>query len=141
MLSKAAERCGAHRRIAHAIVARLGGTSGRRVVLAFMLATALCSMWISNTATTLMMLPVALAVLERDSSGKLGVPLPLGIAYSASIGGIATPIGTPPNAIVFGAGHVRIADMARYGLVLNLFGAVIVTLACWLLLPPVLDRG
>lgn len=99
MLSRAAESCGAHRRIAHAILHRVGTSSGPRVVLAFMLATALCSMWISNTATALMMLPVALAVLEHDTSGKLGTPLMLGIAYSASIGGLATPIGTPPNGV------------------------------------------
>jgi solute carrier family 13 (sodium-dependent dicarboxylate transporter), member 2/3/5 len=99
MLSKAAERWGAHRRIAQMMVAWIGKSSGPRVLLAFMLASALCSMWISNTATTLMMLPVALAVLENDRSGKLAVPLLLGIAYSASIGGIATPIGTPPNGV------------------------------------------
>ncbi len=100
MLSRAAEGCGAHRRIAYAILRRVGAHSGRRIVLAFMLATALCSMWISNTATALMMLPVALAVLEQDRSGRLGLPLMLGIAYAASIGGLATPIGTPPNGLV-----------------------------------------
>jgi solute carrier family 13 (sodium-dependent dicarboxylate transporter), member 2/3/5 len=99
MLSKAAESSGTHRRIAQAMIAAVGSTSGRRIVLAFMLATALCSMWISNTATALMMLPVALAVLESDTSGKLGVPLLLGVAYSASIGGIVTPIGSPPNGV------------------------------------------
>ena len=99
MLSKAAERWGAHRRIAHAMMAGLGVRTGRRIVLAFMLATALVSMWISNTATALMMLPVALAVIERDTSRKLAVPLLLGVAYSASIGGIVTPIGTPPNGV------------------------------------------
>jgi solute carrier family 13 (sodium-dependent dicarboxylate transporter), member 2/3/5 len=99
MLSKAAERWGAHRRIAQAMVSRIGSTSGPRIVLAFMLATAVVSMWISNTATALMMLPVALAVLEQDKSGKLAVPLLLGVGYSSSIGGIATPIGTPPNGV------------------------------------------
>ena len=99
MLSKAAERSGAHRQIARVMFTAIGGVSGRRVVLAFMLATAMCSMWISNTATTIMMLPVALAVLERESTGRLAVPLMLGIAYSASIGGLVTPIGTPPNGV------------------------------------------
>jgi len=99
MLSKAAEHSGAHRQIARAMFRVIGSGSGRQVVLAFMLATAVCSMWISNTATTLMMLPVALAVLERETTGKLAVPLMLGIAYSASIGGLATPIGTPPNGV------------------------------------------
>jgi solute carrier family 13 (sodium-dependent dicarboxylate transporter), member 2/3/5 len=99
MLSKAAESSGTHRRIAQVMIGIVGSTSGRRIVLAFMLATAFCSMWISNTATALMMLPVALAVLENDASGKLGVPLLLGVAYSASIGGIMTPIGSPPNGV------------------------------------------
>lgn len=99
MLSKAAERSETHRRLAHAMLRGIGSTSGRKIVLAFMLTTAVSSMWISNTATALVMLPVALAVLERDKSHKLGVPLLLGIAYSASIGGIITPIGSPPNGV------------------------------------------
>jgi sodium-dependent dicarboxylate transporter 2/3/5 len=99
MLSKAAERFGAHHRIAQMMLGQVGRPSGRQVVLALMLATAFISMWINNTATTLMMLPVAMAVLDRDTSGKLAVPLLLGIAYSASIGGIVTPIGTAPNGI------------------------------------------
>jgi sodium-dependent dicarboxylate transporter 2/3/5 len=99
MISKAAEHCGAHRRIAEAVLTCIGSTSGPRIVLAFMLSTALVSMWISNTATALMMMPVAMAVMETDSSRKLAVPLLLGVAYAASIGGIATPIGTPPNGV------------------------------------------
>jgi sodium-dependent dicarboxylate transporter 2/3/5 len=98
-ISKAVEHCGAHRRIAETLLAAIGSTSGPRIVLAFMLSTALISMWISNTATALMMLPVALAVVESDVSRKLGTPLLLGVAYAASIGGIATPIGTPPNGV------------------------------------------
>ena len=103
MLSKAAEYWGAHYRIAHFTLASIGGTSGRRVVLAMMLATWFLSMWISNTAVALMMMPVALAVLERDSSGKLAVPLLLSVAYSSSIGGICTPIGTAPNGVFMSA--------------------------------------
>ena len=64
-----------------------------------MLAAALLSMWISNTATTLMLLPVAVAVLSQSDDPHLGAPLMLGIAYAASVGGIGTPIGTPPNLI------------------------------------------
>jgi sodium-dependent dicarboxylate transporter 2/3/5 len=99
ILSTAMERNRAHRRLAHLMLRLTGGGSGRRVVLGFMLATAVCSMWISNTATALMMLPVALAVLEQEDTERLRVPLLLGIAYGASIGGIGTPIGTPPNII------------------------------------------
>jgi sodium-dependent dicarboxylate transporter 2/3/5 len=102
LLSMALERSGAHRRLALAMVRLVGGRGRRRMVLGFMLAAALMSMWISNTATTLMLLPVALAVLERDEDGKLGPPLLLGIAYAASIGGLGTPIGTPPNVIFMG---------------------------------------
>jgi sodium-dependent dicarboxylate transporter 2/3/5 len=99
MLAQAAEHSGAHRRLAHAIVGAIGSTSGRRLVLGIMVATAFTSMWVSNTAAALMMLPVAIAVLECDHSGRLGIPLLLGLAYSASIGGVATPIGTPPNGV------------------------------------------
>ncbi len=70
-----------------------------RLSMQLLAASALLSMWISNTATTLMLLPVALAVLERARDPKLAVPLLLGIAYAASIGGMGTPIGTPPNVI------------------------------------------
>jgi solute carrier family 13 (sodium-dependent dicarboxylate transporter), member 2/3/5 len=100
ILSKAMEQSGAHRRIALTMVGLLGASSGRRLVLGFMAASAVLSMWISNTATTLMLLPVALAVLEgTDQRDKLAVPLLLGVAYAASVGGVGTPIGTPPNLI------------------------------------------
>ncbi len=100
LLSKAMEHSGAHRRIAIGMVRLVGANSGRRLVLGFMCAAAALSMWISNTATTLMLLPVALAVLEAtDRRRELAVPLLLGVAYAASVGGIGTPIGTPPNLI------------------------------------------
>lgn len=100
LLSKAMEHSGAHRRIALGMVRLFGVTSGRRLVLGFMVASAVLSMWISNTATTLMLLPVALAVLDAcEEKSRLAVPLLLGIAYAASIGGLGTPIGTPPNLI------------------------------------------
>jgi sodium-dependent dicarboxylate transporter 2/3/5 len=100
LLSKAMEHSGAHRRIALAMVNLMGASSGRRLVLGFMVASAILSMWISNTATTLMLLPVALAVLDgTDQKEVLAVPLLLGIAYAASVGGIGTPIGTPPNLV------------------------------------------
>ncbi|MDO8861766.1 SLC13 family permease [Haliea sp. E1-2-M8] len=100
LLSKAMEHSGAHRRIAIGMVRLVGAQSGRRLVMGFMIAAAGLSMWISNTATTLMLLPVALAVLEAtDQRRELAVPLLLGVAYAASVGGIGTPIGTPPNLI------------------------------------------
>lgn len=105
---------GLDRRIAHAILAhRWVGSSATRILLAFAGVTAGLSMWLSNTATAAMMYPLALAVLTalsrllQGSSGapvdltrlRYGTSLMLAIAYSASIGGIATPIGTPPNLI------------------------------------------
>jgi len=98
MISTAMADSGAHRRIALYMVNLFGGGSARGLVLGFMTASALLSMWISNTATTLMLLPVALAVLERADK-QLAIPLLLGVAYAASIGGLGTPIGTPPNLI------------------------------------------
>jgi sodium-dependent dicarboxylate transporter 2/3/5 len=98
MISTAMSDSGAHRRIALHMVSLFGGGSARGLVLGFMTAAAVLSMWISNTATTLMLLPVALAVLER-AERQLAIPLLLGIAYAASIGGLGTPIGTPPNLI------------------------------------------
>lgn len=99
ILSTAMARSGAHRRIAVNMVNLFGGTSSRRLVFGFMAAAAVLSMWISNTATTLMLLPVALAVLEKSEDDDLAIPLLLGIAYAASVGGIGTPIGTPPNLV------------------------------------------
>lgn len=101
-LSAAMENVGAHRRVALTMVQLVGGGSGRRLVLAFMLATGGLSMWISNTAAALMMVPIALAVLKQAGDTALRVPLLLGIAYSASIGGMSTPIGTPPNVMFMG---------------------------------------
>ena len=102
MLSAAMEKSGAHRRIALGMVNLFGGSNGRRLVFGFMAASAFLSMWISNAATTLMLLPIAMAVVSQTKNTKLQVSLLLGIAYAASVGGIGTPIGTPPN-LVFGA--------------------------------------
>jgi sodium-dependent dicarboxylate transporter 2/3/5 len=102
MLSTALVKSGAHERMAVYMVRLVGVSSGRRLVFGFMLATALLSMWISNTASTLIMLPIALAILSHVNNKKLKVALILGIAYSASVGGIGTPIGTPPNVIFMG---------------------------------------
>ncbi len=99
ILSTAMAKSGAHLRIALTMVNLFGGSSSKRLVFGFMSASALLSMWISNTATTLMLLPVALAVLEKSEDNDLAIPLLLGIAYAASVGGIGTPIGTPPNLV------------------------------------------
>jgi sodium-dependent dicarboxylate transporter 2/3/5 len=99
MLSRALERSGAHRRMALAMVRAFGGHSGRSLLYGFTAATGVISMWISNTATTLMLLPVAIAVLETYPDRRLHAPLILAIAYAASVGGLGTPIGSPPNLV------------------------------------------
>lgn len=97
-----------HKRIALRIMSFVG-TSANRLILGFMIATAFLSMWISNTATVAMMLPIGLAVGEMfrpmDQKGRyeFGIALMLGVAYGASIGGVSTLIGTPPNAALAGA--------------------------------------
>ena len=103
ILALGIQRWSLHRRMALHVV-HVVGTNPARMVLGFMLATAFLSMWISNTATALMMLPIALAVIGSmrevaagKSMGGFAPALLLGVAYSASIGGLATPIGTPPN--------------------------------------------
>ena len=99
ILSKTMERSGAHLRLALFMVNLFGNTSSKQLVLGFMVTAAILSMWISNTATTLMLLPVALAVANQAKDKQLAVPLMLSIAFAASIGGIGTPIGTPPNLV------------------------------------------
>ncbi len=99
ILSKSMERSGAHLRLALFMVNLFGSTSSKQLVLGFMVTAAMLSMWISNTATTLMLLPVALAVANQAKDKALAIPLMLGIAFAASIGGIGTPIGTPPNLV------------------------------------------
>lgn len=110
MLAQAMQRCGLHRRIALGVLGAVG-TRPAALVGGFMAATAFLSMWVSNTATTVMMLPIGLSVVQlvenRGEEGRsdLAGALMLGIAYAASIGGFATLIGTPPNALL--AGFVR----------------------------------
>ena len=99
MLSTAMAKSGAHRRLALAMVNAFGAAGDRGVVFGFMAAAALLSMWISNTATSLMLLPIALATLENVADRRLKIGLLLGIAYACNVGGIGTPIGTPPNLI------------------------------------------
>ena len=111
VMALALEKVGLHKRIALKIV-KLTGTSPDRIVLGFMLATAFLSMWISNTATTVVMLPIALSVISllfndsgegiSDADRNFALCLMLGIAYAANVGGIATIIGTPPNVVAVG---------------------------------------
>ena len=107
LIAAAMQQWGLHRRIALAIVDIIG-TSPRRIVLGFMLGTAFISLWISNTATTMMMYPIGMAVLlklseeaetDAEELRHFGLALMLGIAYAASIGGIGTKIGTAPNLV------------------------------------------
>ncbi len=116
LIAIAMEKWNLHKRVAlHTI--KLVGFSSKRIILGFMIATAFLSMWISNTATTMMMVPIGLAVITQTvefiKKGdfqinttpphfKFGTALMLGIAYAASIGGVATIIGTPPNTILVG---------------------------------------
>ena len=102
MLAKSLEKSGAHKRLAVYMIRLVGVSSGRRLVFGFMLAAGFLSMWISNTATTVIMLPIALAILAGVDNPKLRIALILGIAYASSVGGIGTPIGTPPNVIFMG---------------------------------------
>ncbi|MFC1729876.1 SLC13 family permease [candidate division KSB1 bacterium] len=108
LIAAALEKCRLHLRIAYSIVTLIG-RNPRQIILGFMIATAFLSMWISNTATTLMMLPIGLAAIvavtgleetDRKTARNFGTVLMLAIAYSASVGGIGTLVGTPPN-IVF----------------------------------------
>ncbi len=100
IVAKGIERWGLHKRIALNVVSRVGSHPGA-LIAGFMAATALLSMWISNTATTIMMVPIALsaAAALKDSSGAFVTSLLLGVCYAASIAGVATPIGTPTNLI------------------------------------------
>lgn len=111
------ERWNLHKRIALSIIRKVG-FGPRRIILGFMAATAFLSMWVSNTATAMMMVPIGIAVirqtrelLQKDAetggvepicAGNFSVSLMLGIAYASSIGGVATIIGTPPNTVLVG---------------------------------------
>lgn len=110
VLALALEKVNLHRRIALTIV-KLTGTTPEKVVLGFMLATAFMSMWISNTASTVVMLPIAISVIkllidDKDGFTKgdknFALSIMLGIAFAANAGGIATVIGTPPNSVLIG---------------------------------------
>lgn len=110
VMALALEKVNLHKRIALNII-KITGTTPNKVVLGFMIATAFLSMWISNTASTVVMLPIAMSViglLINDADGftksdqNFALSVMLGIAFSANAGGIATVIGTPPNSVMIG---------------------------------------
>lgn len=142
LLATGIEKWSLHRRIALNII-NLIGTDLRKIVLGFILATGILSMWISNSATSLMMLPIGLAVVNqfKDQLGSsklaisenLGKAIMLGIAYSASIGGVATLIGTPTNIILASV----VSDLYNYEIGFNewmMFGlplSAVMLFICW----------
>ncbi|WP_298533615.1 DASS family sodium-coupled anion symporter [uncultured Algibacter sp.] len=110
IIAIAIEKWNLHKRMALNII-NLIGSNVKNIILGFMIATAFLSMWISNTATSVMMLPIGIAIIsqlknnpstKKDENLIFGKALMLAIAYSASIGGIATLIGTPPNLVLAG---------------------------------------
>ncbi|MCS6936508.1 MAG: DASS family sodium-coupled anion symporter [Candidatus Bipolaricaulota bacterium] len=123
-LAMAMQRWGLHRRMALKII-QIVGVSPRRLILGFMVATAFVSMWVSNTATTMMIFPIGLAVVSQldpsaltkrqGSRAGFGAALMLGIAYAASIGGVGTIMGTPPNAIFVGQAKLLFPELGEVG--------------------------
>jgi sodium-dependent dicarboxylate transporter 2/3/5 len=149
MLGLAIEKWNLHRRIALGIV-KITGTSGNRIVLGFILATGFISMWISNTATTMMMFPIALSVIHvmKDTNGGSGnfkhfsLALMLSIAYASNFGGIATIVGTPPNVAFVGYyeklyGNVSFIDW----MLLCMPIAIILLFALYFMLTKILFRN
>jgi sodium-dependent dicarboxylate transporter 2/3/5 len=141
IIAIAIEKWNLHRRIALNII-NLIGSDVRKIILGFMVATAFLSMWISNTATSVMMLPIGLAIIKQlqdnpdtieDENQTFGKALMLAIAYSASIGGLATLIGTPPNLVLAGV----VLDTYGYEITFMqwlIFGlpiSVILLFICW----------
>ncbi len=145
LLAAALEHWHAHHRIALSVIGAVG-TSSRRLVLGVMLATAFVSMWISNTATAAMMYPIALAIGALFGTGPAArsqrVALLLGVAFAASIGGMGTILGTPPNLILAGAARELVGveldffTFLKFGLPVTL----ILLPACWALLVFVFHR-
>jgi sodium-dependent dicarboxylate transporter 2/3/5 len=147
ILAIAIEKWKLHKRIALSII-KIVGTNVVNIILGFMIATAFLSMWISNTASAVMILPVGMAIISQlkdnpatieDENLIFGKALMLSIAYSASIGGIATLIGTPPNLVFAGiikeTYHVEISFSQWF-----MFGfpiAVMLLVLCWLYLTKV----
>lgn len=145
-LAMAMQRWGLHRRIALRTIKAVG-TDPRRIILGFMIATAFLSAWVSNSATVMMMVPIALAVIYQtadlieqeglditvgEGEFSFGVALMLCVAYGASVGGVATLIGTPPNLVFAGiAGElygqqITFVEWMFYGVPISIIGLAIV---------------
>ena len=138
MLGLALQHSGLHRRIALSVLV-LVGSGQRQLVGGFMLVTALLSMWLSNTATAMIVMPIGLSVIAacRDADGAgersfdaFAAAIVLGIGYAASIGGMGTPIGTPPNLIM--TGYLR----SHYGMDISMLEWMRIALPVLLLLLP-----
>ena len=141
-LALAIERTGLHRRLALALLDRLGGAGGgKQLLFAFMMAAAILSMAISNTSTALIMMPMAIAVLEAggmhdETTEGLSGALPMGIAFAASIGGLGTIVGSPTNAIAVGlldtmiGARISFAQWSAIGIPAVVIG---VPLATWII--------
>jgi solute carrier family 13 (sodium-dependent dicarboxylate transporter), member 2/3/5 len=137
LLALAMERWGMHKRVALAVLKR-ASDEPRMLILAFMIATAFLSMWISNTATTLIMLPIAVSVIAAVAVANPGhhehammgfrASLVLGVAYAANIGGLGTLVGTPTNAIAAGmmqktlGAEITFLDWMKFGVPLVVLG-------------------
>ncbi|SDS59979.1 solute carrier family 13 (sodium-dependent dicarboxylate transporter), member 2/3/5 [Maribacter dokdonensis] len=141
ILAIAIEKWNLHRRIALTII-NLIGTNVINIILGFMLATAFLSMWISNTAAAVIILPIAMAIVyqlndnpdtEKDENKIFGKALMLAIAYSASIGGIATLIGTPTNLVLAGVVQTTFGKEITFSewFVLGFPIAIILLFLCW----------
>lgn len=144
VLALALEKVNLHKRIALNII-RITGTTPNKVVLGFMIATASMSMWISNTASTVVMLPIAMSVISlliNDADGftkndkNFALSVMLGIAFSANAGGIATVIGTPPNSVMIGLleNEYNIEISFLKWMTIGLPFSVILLLICYLVL-------
>ena len=145
IIALAIEKWNLHKRVALSII-KFTGTKKSRIILGFMIATAVLSMFISNTATTIMILPVGMAIISKVSESNnsyeninFGKSLMIAIAYSASIGGMATLIGTPPNMIFAGVVkesygiEIGMLEWSKFGLPVSLF----LLLICWIYLTKV----
>ena len=149
MLAQGIQNSNLHKRIALHIV-NIIGSKPANLVLGFMIATAGLSMWISNTASVMVMLPIGLSIIEEIKNvknsekflSKFAVALMLGIAYSADIGGMATLIGTPPNLVFMELYHELFPNLPKVGfsqwMMMGLPIAVIFLFTGWLLMTKVI---